>query len=260
MGSTVRSCSFVRRHYTKVVGLPGKAPARTSREYLRKTPGIEVEVKLPVTDRKALLRLLKKLKANGGKRMHEMNTLYDTPGGTLAQEGKLVRIRVLSLGVSFRKGNPGRTALRQTAVLTYKGPAQAERDARGVQSPQYKIRQEHELRVEDGDALARVFDGMGLRPCFRYEKYRTSYRLPGVAELLVELDETPLGDFLELEGAPAAIDSGAAILGYPPTDYITKSYGQLFMEQSRPAARAGASPGDPPLAADSADMLFPRRK
>jgi adenylate cyclase class 2 len=121
----------------------------------------------------------------------------------------------------------------------------------------YKIREEHEVQVEDAEAMARVFDGMGLRPWFRYEKYRTTYRLPGMTGLLVELDETPIGDFLELEGDAAAIDRGAALLGYRPADYITKSYGQLFVEQRRAVSRASGPGGDGAPAASSMDMLFP---
>jgi hypothetical protein len=64
---------------------------------------------------------------------------------------------------------------------------------------------------------------MGLRPWFRYEKYRSTYRLPGFSELLVELDETPIGDFLELEGECGAIDRCAVLLGFRPADYIVKS-------------------------------------
>ena len=79
---------------------------------------------------------------------------------------------------------------------------------------------------------------MGLSPCFRYEKYRSTYRLPGLPGLLVELDETPIGDFLELEGDSASIDRAAALLGFGPGDYITKSYGILFLEQRRSAGGA----------------------
>jgi adenylate cyclase class 2 len=210
-----------------------------------------------------VLRSLRKLKAKGGARMHEMNTLYDTPAGTLAREGKLVRIRVTTLvaspGAGKPAGRPGRTASRQAARLTYKGPVQDEGSA-SFHGHRYKIREEHELCLEDAGALARVFEGMGLRPWFRYEKYRTTYRLPGVAGLLVELDETPIGDFLELEGDSAAIDRGAAILGYRLTDYIAKSYGQLFLEQRRRAKRAGSSSGDLPFAEGPAHMLFLPRK
>jgi adenylate cyclase class 2 len=97
---------------------------------------------------------------------------------------------------------------------------------------------------------------MGLRPWFRYEKYRTTYRLPGVAGLMVELDETPIGEFLELEGDAQAIDRVAVMLGYGVADYITKSYGQLFVEQRRAAARAAGPSAESSPAAGSTDMLF----
>ncbi len=49
----------------------------------------EVEVKLRVTDRKALLRRLAALRARAvHPRMHEMNTLYDTADGALARVGR----------------------------------------------------------------------------------------------------------------------------------------------------------------------------
>jgi adenylate cyclase, class 2 len=241
------------------VGLSGKAARGTSSKSLRKTPGTEVEIKLRVADQKAGLRMLQKLKAQGGQRMHEMNTLYDAPSGALAREGKLVRIRVLRPAASRRAEKAARkadaAAPRQAAVLTYKGPAQEEGRA-SFHGHRYKIREEQELQVDDADTLARVFEGMGLRPWFRYEKYRTTYRLPGVAGLLVDLDETPIGDFLELEGDAAAIDRGAALLGYRPADYITKSYGQLFVEQRRAATRRAGSSDEPSPASGSADMVF----
>ena len=114
-------------------------------------------------------------------------------------------------------------------------------------------------------ALARVFEGLGLRPWFRYEKYRSTYRLPGFYGLVVALDETPIGDFLELEGGSAAIDRCSALLGFRPADYIVKSYGALFLEQRRSAAAAAGSstPGsrdEPSNAAGLPDMLFPVRE
>jgi adenylate cyclase class 2 len=222
--------------------------------------GTEVEVKLRLADRKAVLRALQRLKAKGGARMHEMNTLYDVPTGGLAKEGKLVRIRVLRPTASRGAGKAADEAkaagLPQAAVVTYKGPVQEEGHA-SFHGHRYKIREEHEVQVKDAEAMARVFEGMGLRPWFRYEKYRTTYRVPGVTGLLVELDETPIGDFLELEGDAAAIDRGADLLGYRPADYITKSYGQLFVEQRRTVARTAGPGGDGAPRAGSVDMLFP---
>jgi len=191
--------------------------------------------------------------------MHEMNTLYDIPGGALAREGKLLRIRVERPAPSHGAGKAASkvraAATPQAAVLTYKGPVQAGGGEASFHGRRYKIREEHEVRVEDEAALARIFEGMGLRPLFRYEKYRSAYRLPGFAGLIVELDETPIGDFLELEGDRAAIDRCAALLGFRPADYIVKSYGALFLEQRRSAAAAGTS-GEPSPATGLPDMLF----
>jgi adenylate cyclase class 2 len=121
----------------------------------------------------------------------------------------------------------------------------------------YKIREEHELSFENPDVMHCVLDGMGLKPWFRYEKYRTTFTLPRLKRLLIELDETPIGDFLELEGDSEAIDRAAAILGFSPADYITKSYGQLFAEQRRSGSGSDFSKGEPP---ELRDMLFSVRK
>ena len=216
-----------------------------------------------------MLRLLRRLKAAGGARVHEMNTLYDIPGGALAREGKLLRIRVERPAPMRGAGKPSAKARSaaspQAAVLTYKGPVQAGGWAASFHGRRYKIREEHEVGVGDAMALARVFEGLGLRPWFRYEKYRSSYRLPGFYGLVVALDETPIGVFLELEGGRAAIDRCSALLGFRPADYIVKSYGALFLEQRRSAAAAAGSSTprslvEPLLEPGVPDMLFPERK
>ena len=206
----------------------------------------EIEVKLRVEDPAALRRRLARLKLRPARagRVHEHNTLFDTPQGGLAQHGQLLRIRKEDLA-----GKP-RTA--RGAVLTYKGPA-----VPGAGQPQagkgrYKIREELEAAVADPERLRLILERLGLRGWFRYEKYRTSYRPPAIlgwaTGLQVELDETPIGVFLELEGPPEAIDRAAALLGYNPTDYITKSYLVLYLDHCR---RQGVPAGD---------MLFPTRK
>ena len=90
-----------------------------------------------------------------------------------------------------------------------------------------------------------------MRGWFRYEKYRTTYKLPSSRQwakgLLIEVDETPIGNFIELEGSPAAIDQAAEKLGYSPRDYVLKSYLALYLEECR---RQGESP---------CDMVFQRK-
>ncbi len=48
--------------------------------------------------------------------------------------------------------------------------------------------------------MGSILRALGLYSTFRYEKFRTTYALPGIRGLKVEFDETPVGLFLELEG------------------------------------------------------------
>jgi adenylate cyclase class 2 len=77
--------------------------------------------------------------------------------------------------------------------------------------------------------LAEIFGELNFRPMFRYEKFRTEFRR-GRDQGVAELDETPIGVFLELEGPEKWIDRTARRLGFSPSDYVTKSYGSLFLE------------------------------
>jgi adenylate cyclase class 2 len=47
------------------------------------------------------------------------------------------------------------------------------------------------------------------------------------------VDETPIGNFCEIEGSPRWIDATAKKLGVSPADYITKNYATLFLEWKR---------------------------
>jgi adenylate cyclase class 2 len=89
----------------------------------------------------------------------------------------------------------------------------------------HKHRIETETEVADGDALAEIFLALGLVPAFRYEKWRTEWT-DGEGHCVV--DETPIGDYAELEGPAEWIDRAAARIGLDPAEYITLSYGRLF--------------------------------
>ena len=142
----------------------------------------------------------------------ESNTLYDDAGQGLRRRGELVRIRRFA----------GRV------VLTYKG--------RGGEQPgkvagsRHKHRPELETAVADEAPLAAVLTAAGLIPVRRYEKYRSVYGRAGDPGLAL-LDETPLGEYLELEGTPEWIDRVAAELGFGVADYITRSYLSLHQEE-----------------------------
>jgi len=62
---------------------------------------------------------------------------------------------------------------------------------------------------------------------FRYEKHRTVLRK---GTLLVCLDETRLGGFVEFEGEREKIARTARALGMSKKDWITKSYPALYRE------------------------------
>jgi adenylate cyclase class 2 len=83
--------------------------------------------------------------------------------------------------------------------------------------------------------LGTIFARMGMRESFHYEKYRTTFRMPESARwakgLLIELDETPIGTFVELEGPAAAIDRAARLLGFSKDEYVLTNYLRLHAEE-----------------------------
>ena len=74
-----------------------------------------------------------------------------------------------------------------------------------------------------------IVERLGYRRVFRYEKYRTEFHQPRRAGVAM-LDETPVGVFLELEGTPHWIDRTARRLGFQESDYITASYGRVYLD------------------------------
>jgi adenylate cyclase, class 2 len=185
----------------------------------------EIEIKLRIADLPALRRRLRALGARLFSNVHERNVVFDTPQQRLRKKGQLLRLRLES--------TRGRSKASVRAVLTYKGPG-APRLGRFSRAPRrYKIREEVETPVSHPALLERILAGLGLQPSFRYEKYRSTYRLPRLSGVLIDLDETPIGVFLELEGSPRAIDRAARLLGFSPADYLVSSYAALYFDHCR---------------------------
>jgi adenylate cyclase class 2 len=166
----------------------------------------EVEIKFRIDDLRALTR---KLRSTGfrqfTKRTHEMNTLYDLPGGVLRQRGELIRLR--QYGKQW--------------VLTHKGKGKAGR---------HKSRAETETKIADGRNMDAILRALGYSPTFRYEKFRAEWT-DGKGHVVV--DETPIGNLGEIEGPARWIDQVAKQLEIERRDYITKSYAELFFEWKR---------------------------
>jgi adenylate cyclase, class 2 len=170
----------------------------------------EVEIKFAIPDLKQLRRQLKTSKFREiTPSTHEMNTLYDGALHPLKRRGEVLRIR--------KYGNDWK--------LTHKSKG---KDGR------HKTRKETETRVEDGKRLEEVFAAIGFKPAFRYEKFRSEWS-DGKGHVV--LDETPIGNFGEIEGPARWIDAVAKTLGIAREQYITKSYAQLFEDWKRRTRR-----------------------
>jgi adenylate cyclase, class 2 len=192
----------------------------------------EIEVKLRVERVDEMLSRISRLGAAREGRVLERNTLYDTPQADFRRLGRLLRIRIETPAPSgaIRGGRPG-------AVVTAKAPVPAL--GRKRQASRYKEKLEREVEIRKPREFRAALRAMGLRPSFRYEKYRATFRLRGLAGLHLCLDETPAGTFLELEGSPREIERAAQALGFAPRDYIRGSYWDVYAADCR---RRGVKP------------------
>jgi adenylate cyclase, class 2 len=163
----------------------------------------EIEIKFQVRDLRSLSR---KLQRSGftqrTPRTREMNTLYDLPGGVLRARKQLLRLR--EYGSEWK--------------LTHKSKSKVAR---------HSSRLELETKVTDGKKMNAILRALGYSPTFRYEKFRAEW---ADSKGQVVVDETPIGNFCEIEGPARWIDATAKKLGVRRDDYITKNYATLFAE------------------------------
>jgi adenylate cyclase, class 2 len=137
-----------------------------------------------------------------GRRLQE-DALLDTAGSVLRDRGCALRIRMEN----------GKSR------ITFKGP---------IQDSVMKLRDEFETVVGDGVLLLRIFEELGYQVWFRYEKYREEF---AHEDVIVAIDETPVGVFVEIEGGESGIAAMAAAMGRGPDDYLLDSYRGLFLKR-----------------------------
>jgi len=89
----------------------------------------------------------------------------------------------------------------------------------------HKERIETETEVEDGDAISAIFGVLGYIPSFVYEKWRSEW---ADSQGHCVVDETPIGQYAELEGPPEWIDRTLAMLKVDQADVTILSYGRIF--------------------------------
>jgi adenylate cyclase class 2 len=147
-----------------------------------------------------------------GRRLQE-DALLDTPDGSLKRRGCALRVRA-EAGRNF---------------LTFKGP---------VQPSTMKLREELETIIGDAELVTRILEELGLRVWFRYQKYREEF---SYGDVTIAIDETPLGTFVEIEGADAGIRTTAESLGRTEDDFVVASYRALFLSDCE---KRGVQPSD----------------
>lgn len=166
------------------------------------TTTIEREIKLPYASAEAAREAIL---ATGATPLHgrrlQADALLDTDDEQLRRRRCVLRVR----------------SENGKARLTFKGP---------VQPSEMKLRDEVETLVGDGEVLLRVLEELGLHVWFRYEKYREEF---AQEDVIVAIDETPVGVFVEIEGSEQGITHMAEALGKGPAEYLLDSYRGLFL-------------------------------
>jgi adenylate cyclase class 2 len=172
-----------------------------------KSSNHEIEVKFRIADLRAVTTTLKSTGFHLlTPRTHEMNTVYDLPGDVLRKRGALLRLRQYG----------------DRWTLTFKG--------KSAGRSRHKSRPEIETRVQNGPAMAQILETLGFKQKFSYEKFRSEWT---DKHGHVVLDETPVGNFGEIEGSPEWIDRIAGQLGVTERQYIKASYSELFRQWKR---------------------------
>jgi adenylate cyclase class 2 len=138
------------------------------------------------------------------RRLQE-DALLDNAGESLRQRRCVLRVRVES----------------GKSLLTFKGP---------VQPAPVKAREEIETVVGDGETMLRCLEALGYNVWFRYQKYREEFALNDV---VIAIDETPMGVFVEIEGGESGIVEVTRALGRTEKDVVLESSRSLFVEHCR---------------------------
>jgi len=184
---------------------------------------LEIEVKIRIADPAAARRAI--LRAGGVEtraRHFEENRIFDTAAGDLVERSVLLRLRETGDGAG---------------VLTWKEKVETDLKA--------KVRRELETKVSSPPVLATILERAGFRTIYRYQKYRTVFAL---GDATVDLDETPMGCFLEIEAAAPILATAAARLGFGEDDFLVEDYRTLYREWLQAQGRPFA------------DMIFPEHE
>lgn len=160
----------------------------------------ETEIKIKIDNIAAIKQKLLELKADlYKKRALEVDEYFDKKG-MLKKTDQVLR-------------------LRDNTLFTYKGPQEKKQ--------KLKIREEIEVMVDNGEYLKKILEKLGYTNLKRKEKYREAYVL-GTTKIVI--DETPMGNYIEIEGTKESVQQAAQKLGFTEKQFNKKSYTALWEE------------------------------
>jgi len=209
IGATARPGSIDGRFDGRPIGVNNTTSM--SQAPVTKELNLEIEVKLACED-------LDRLRNAGfvvtlqTPRHFEDNWLLDLPDRSIFKQGAALRVRSVN-----GKGS-----------VTFKGAVIESNESR------VKVREEIETELSEPERMIELFERLGYRRSFRYQKYRTTYALllDGV-ELKVVLDETPMGNFIEIEGDETRIARVFEAAGFSDAEIVRESYPELQASRCR---------------------------
>jgi adenylate cyclase class 2 len=173
---------------------------------------IEIEVKIRIGDP---LEIKRRLIAQGCvvtmERFLEKNAFYDFRAGSLLAKKEALRLRTIG----------------KRSWLTFKGPVQGSRS--------FKVREEFESEIRNAPQFRKILRALGFQPIFQYRKRRAHLRK---GRLKICLDETSVGNFIELEGRRNEIVKFAKALGHTRADFVTRDYVQMIRSAERDRKRS----------------------
>lgn len=183
---------------------------------------IEVEIKLPVYDRRSTEQSLREQGFLPGDLVKESDTYFTGDFRDFRKTDEALRIR------RCRNLTTG----EENSAVTYKGPKMDEISM---------TRKELETGIEHADICKEIFASIGFRPVFPVNKLRQHYHLAHMTACLDQVEG--LGDFLELEvlvrgeeEKEAALTWMEAVLekmGRRMTETIRTSYLSMLQESAK---------------------------
>lgn len=196
---------------------------------------MEMEAKIKIADSSSLQQLVRELGGTEKYLRHEINVFYDTPDRRLDKRDEVLRLRKESYTFDVSANyecdyecDCDCHRYREVVSTTFKGKRLGGK---------LKVREEHEFSVSDFDQARQLFEALGYKEYFRFEKKRHSFILN---ECLVEFDTLPyIGHFVEIEGSSEKkINKVLKRLGLEAEPLIKEGYGGLLWADAKKNKRS----------------------